>query len=172
MKALLALLLLLPIESACPEIAPPEAWAALKQLDKDLDLWHAETGFMPSFRQEVCWTRATWWELQGAPPSTDLDLFPPHEVCKNWTTFQTRYLETLEMRALLSPHAGAAIFEAAWYTREAMAAWRAAEYARQPGLDTVNRRRTLRELRDLLGPHDYYAGRMPDPVPLWAFNAE
>jgi hypothetical protein len=55
-------------------------------------------------------------------------------------------------------------------TRELFEVWNTLDDAQQGYYDEAFRRRKLARLRELLGPADYYAGRLPPPVPVWRFE--
>ena len=127
------------------------------------------------------WLLLGWVALFGAPdpPLTDLSLFPPHAVV--WANWQVnrehwRYWYYLaendpaeQLRWPGPAHEVVAELDRA-YRR-----WDVLDNAQRAAADSGGcrygraARSYLAELRNLLGP-DYYAGKMPPPVPWWRYR--
>lgn len=94
--------------------------------------------------------------------------------------FSYQFQKQLEYRAAADPSRWWLYRSAIDQCDYARYQWQALYYARSPyqkwdqdgnGSDDIECvRNKLHELRTLLGTEAYYAGRMPSPVPLWAFT--
>jgi len=105
--------------------------------------------------------------LLDAPPAIDAERFPSRDFCCEMAAFNRTYLAHLEQLRLVSKADW--IREAMTETEELYRAWDLARDA-VSGYAPYYRRRALCDLRDLIGPHAYYAGCLPCPVPVWRFQ--
>ncbi len=123
---------------------------------------------------------------RSLPPLADLSRFPSEAECQAVLVFNEEWTETFRLRAALYPEqddwASQAIAEAHWSRcvwRQTCLASHGAQPHRlgyrskrpEPWVVYFQRRRdALRELRDLIGPADYFSGTLPAPMPLWALR--
>lgn len=103
--------------------------------------------------------------LDDRPPLDDLNRFPPLCVAEEQLRLNRYYREHLEYRSMIEHHQFWALHAALVDADRLYAAWNMLRWACLYG-DPANRRDMLRQLRDVLGPDAYYAGRMPPPFPL------
>jgi hypothetical protein len=101
-----------------------------------------------------------------APPLEDLWRFPPLEVCRSQTEFLRAREKWLADRLDWDRLYTAEVTEQLWDCRRRIRAWDYLENARDPVWNEKYRRYWLGRLRTVLGPVDYFTGRMPDPLPL------
>lgn len=106
------------------------------------------------------------------PPLTDLNVFAPHQaVHVQYETARDHYcwIRREYYHAQAEGNGYLEGFLVGWLedAEYCYRCWDALDDATGEFLDEDTRRGRLVQLRDLLGPRDYYSGRMPPPVPLW-----
>jgi hypothetical protein len=99
-------------------------------------------------------------------PLEDLWRFPPLAVCRSHLEFLQAREKWLTDRLAWDRLDEAELREQLWDCRRRIRAWHCLENAQDPVWNPVYRRYWLERLRTALGPADYFAGRMPDPLPL------
>jgi hypothetical protein len=104
-----------------------------------------------------------------APPLEDVYRFPTLEQAHHAWVFNSLYREQMEARRAFQRHRYDEITRALEEAAQLARAWDQVWIARCEGCSDRRRRLALKGLRELIGPEDYYAGRMPPPVPLWRF---
>lgn len=112
------------------------------------------------------WLLLALWA--AGPPEADLYRFPPFEVARPAWRQAWDYADGLARQShpsLMSEREWPPDdlrADAAW----CLACWAALDWAHCHACSR-ERRQWLARLRKRLGDDDYYAGRMPPPVPLW-----
>lgn len=113
--------------------------------------------------------RNHWMDLRDAPPLVDACRWPTIKVAVEMMEHNRAYRDHLTNSRLLYPNAdwlNDAIFE----TDELHQIWACVLEARCESLCVTRRRWAMKQLRDRIGPRDYYEGRLPPHVPLWSFR--
>lgn len=121
--------------------------------------------------------------LLAAPvPSTpdvslaDLTRFPPHAVTHSYREFADAHCmwvrEQQSRWAKEAPGSPMEAHYAGWFAEAdaSREAWTYLDDATDETLSAEARLRALRKLREHLGRGDYFAGRMPQVVPLWYYR--
>ena len=98
--------------------------------------------------------------LDTRPPPSDLDNFPPATVCRERMSALAAHKAFLEARAGFFPGYEWEYNEAAASVRVAYSAWDWLFWAHTCGNED-GIRYSLDNLRRILGPENYYSGRMP-----------
>ena len=130
---------------------PPEDRAALAWFDAVNDLCLPNDITAP-WSAECVWARQQYAACQSLPPSSDLSHFPTRDVAAEQLAFGRDYYEQKG--------------GGGWECLEAWVTLRDAH----DGHFLSDKRRRLGELRSTIGPASYYAGVMPEVVPLWRFS--
>ena len=103
-------------------------------------------------------------ELRNCPPLSDAIRFPNKKIGNASCMLNYRCAESLRLLRDLYPwnqQINRNLYECA----RRYAIWDAARDAQCSYYRMPQRRRSLRTLRELLGPEAYYRGEMPDPIP-------
>lgn len=167
--ALAALLLLTPTEMA-PERVAPEVEAALQSLALDLDLIDARevsqvmTG-NGHFAYDLVLLQGRWHELRTAPPVGDAARFPERAAVTKMLTLNRAYRQ--QVAALGDSEARAETL------RDLDRRYDLWDLVRDAGCDELyvwGRRQALQQVRNAVGNEAYYAGLLPDCVPLDRFQ--
>lgn len=109
--------------------------------------------------------RKRWAELRNAPPVVDAVRFPGLDVCRDAIDANRSYRRWLLDRAILFPN-DMWITEAIGECERLWHVWdRVSDSQREYRINY--RRACLMRIRDEIGPHLYYAGCLPPPVPVW-----
>lgn len=104
------------------------------------------------------------------PPLTDLDRFPCRDAVVNAWQLNVQYRDVLAFRQAMYPHRHWEYETVLEESRELFEVWDTLDDAQRWYYDEALRRRRLARLLELLGPADYYAGRLPPAVPVWRFE--
>ncbi len=167
---LVLLLIISPVDPAVPAHASPEAWRALKEVSRALEVVGPHESWGNDFSLELAYVRTHFRDTRDAPPLAHAGLFPGHARAAEMCCFNRRFQCHLEMQQVVYlyhyDYLGAVLTE----TRQLHEVW---SCARQAGCETEswpNRRRALRRLLETVGPESYYAGKLPAPVPVERFS--
>ncbi len=151
------------------EFDQPAAVAAIKDFAEANDL-HSAGDRYGKFADELEYMRMTYRDLAEAPPWRDVARLPPMAVIDANISFADDYISRCGGTDWSDDIKWA---EAATYHREAWNKMASARYR----LDDENcqlirwGRRSLTELRDMIGDEAYYSGNWPPPVPLEYFRS-
>ena len=167
---LTALLILSPITPPVPHKAPAPAWQALKRVALRLEVVGPGELWIDDYRSEVGYVRTHWRELADAPPLADAYWLPPAAVAREWRCFNLRYQQGVQQRRAAEAHHREEWSDALQEAEQICEILFLVETAASPNKSWVCRRQALRQLRELLGPEAYAAGRLPPCVPLWRFQ--
>ena len=152
-----------------PQKAPPVLTESLVRVATALDLsTPAEDWGKAPFASDFGWTRMMLGRMGDAPPSHDALRFPPASECDHALNANYAYRTHVEARQ--------AFMAGEWFAHETVLAeccrlaeiWSTARQAQSP-TNIAARREGLKRLRELIGETDFYAGRLPAPVPLRHF---
>lgn len=99
----------------------------------------------------------------------DLNLLPPAEVCRENLKAAKHALDLIRSRESVEPRHAAWLCEARSQVLCLFNVWDTTTDARTAGTSTRWQDDRMDRLRSLVGPGRYYSGRLPPPVPLWAF---
>lgn len=116
------------------------------------------------------------WALLGfalpeLPPLRDLDRLPAPAVVQSYRDFADAYGRHADRQLEESRPLDAGYW---WQVRcerlDCRRAWDVLAMAQCESFTAEARRERLAELERVLGMADYFAGRMPSPVPVWRFR--
>lgn len=152
-----------------PETTPAvKAWA----LDQDL-LDRREVNYFfrhdDEFDNDLDVLRRRWASLKDAPPLADAARFPDRDGLGDLLALNREFRHWAETRRVIDQDRGPELRRAG---REAERIYKAYDLVRDAGCEWYYvsvRREALKGLRELLGDEDYYAGRLPPPVPVWMY---
>lgn len=170
MNAALAALLLLTPPDMAPERVAPEVEAALQSLALELDLIDARevsqvmTG-RGIFAFDLVLLQGRWHELRTAPPVGDAARFPERAAVTRMLMLNRAYRQ--QVAALADSEARADTLRDLDRRYDL---WDAVRDAGCEELYVWGRRLALQQVRDAVGDEAYYAGRLPDCVPLHRFQ--
>jgi hypothetical protein len=154
------LLIVCPVEMPVPHAAGPAWWTALKQASEALELEPAKGRWIDNWHSEVGWVRKYYRELGDAPPLSDALFLPPREEALHLLAFylsEQLYYQHLGRIRLHRHEEIQAILED---LRGDAQIWALVESATNAHNAWVCRRQALKQLRELLGPENYYAGQL------------
>ncbi|MBY0524650.1 MAG: hypothetical protein K2R98_14700 [Gemmataceae bacterium] len=117
------------------------------------------------FADDVALLRQRWQELNDAPSVYDADRLPDRSACADRLKLNCEYQRHLE-RQINTEQVREALAE----TIKLYHLWDAARDARCEYYYVTVRRQALKQIREQLGEDAYYAGQLPDPVPLHRFQ--
>lgn len=167
---LIVLYILSPVEPPVSSQAPPEAWQALKTVSLHLEIVGPHENWASDFRSELRYVRHYLRLLENAPPLADCDWLPPNAVATDFCNFNEQYQCHLQSQLLMAgPHTndtGDALRE----SRQLHRVWDSVRRASSPNQSWAYRRRTLSQLREMVGEKAYYRGDLPPCVPVWRFR--
>jgi hypothetical protein len=107
--------------------------------------------------------------LRDAPSLADACRFPQYSICQENIEFNVGYSDWLNERAEIDKSYW--ICEAQIETRNLLSIWTAVRDIQYSGSYINVRRAALQDLRELIGPHMYYAGCLPSSVPVWRLQS-
>jgi hypothetical protein len=142
-----------------PEGPLPVPVAALKAAAVHLELIHADLAYTPDLRT----LRYRYAEAHDAPRLVHINAFPGKESCRNGYATARQHAYWIEQRMLLFPAEVAYWSAKLIEQRRRVVIWSAADDLYLAS-DAYYRRMVLLNLYRLLGPADFYAGRLPPPV--------
>ena len=165
------LLVLSPVELPVSSQQPPEAWAALKSIALSTEVVGPHENWASDFRSELRYVRHYVRLLSDAPPLADCNWLPTTEFAAECCKFNEAYQNHLTTQQTL----GGPTHEAEWasalcQTRQLYRVWDATRRATSTNQAWAYRRRTLMQVRDMLGEQDYYRAKFPPSVPVWLFH--
>lgn len=128
--------------------------------DKDLHGWIADI-----IKQE----RNNVKELKDCPPSIDILLFPPVESINAAISYNSRYQDYIKGYALFYPHKKQTCEDIIDEAVESIAPYELIRSCHNQMGKLYNRMK-LRELKELIGPDNYYRGNLLPNVPLQRFQ--
>jgi hypothetical protein len=133
--------------------------AALKAAAVHLELMNADLSYTPELRT----LRYRYTQVHDAPRVVHANAFPDSKACTDGYQTAHQHAHWIEQRMLLFP-AEATYWSAKLIEqRRRVAIWSAADDLYRSS-DAYYRRMVLLNLYRLLGPADFYAGRLPPPV--------
>lgn len=119
-------------------------------------------------QSDLATIRTRWQELKDAPPVADAARFPHRQLVRAWLNFNRAFRAHIEARQEMEPLSQWTLREAVIDCNRLYDFWDTVADASTPHYYLTVRRRCLLKLRDLLGPEAYYAGVLPEIVPMWA----
>lgn len=184
------LLLLLPICPDLPADADPASWQSLKDTSHLLEVCRRDAQWSRfetdeeiddhgnlitwetwDFGRELRWVHGMWRTLYAAPPLADAHRWPSQEHIAACTKFNFDYQEILRNRKLTEMYRSEAFDELLTEACQLAHVWELAYHMRSgDAFAFASRRLAMIELRGLIGPENYYAGRLPPHVPLRWFT--
>jgi hypothetical protein len=167
--ALILALILWPSDPQLAPQAPPEAWAALREVALALEIVGPHEGWSSDFSSELCYVRRHYHALRTAPALADSCWLPPPDFADEMIAFNNRYREHLATRLALHPWRDEPIERAQAETLQLRCLWDAARRAQSRNESWAMRRRKLMEIRDAIGEDAWRRGELPSAVPVWQF---
>lgn len=123
-----------------------------------------------SFPTDMILMRRRYQDFKDSPSLGDARRFPSMELCSVLIEFNRVYGSHLESRQALELHHRDWYAKALEENNELYHIWDTIREANTPYYVVTMRRTALKNLRDLIGKEDYYAGRLPPPAPIWRFE--
>lgn len=163
-------LIVWPTEPTVPAQAPPEAWKALKDTAKALEVVGPHEAWGSNFNLELRYVRQYWRELQDMPEMAATQMLPSPDVANQMCAFNRQFQSYLELQQAMYLHRGDSLEEILCETKQLHETWSSARIARCESESWPNRRRALNRIRCYLGNEDFYSGRLPYPVPIQHFR--
>ena len=163
-------LLLWPTDPPVPSKAPPQAWAALKDISQALEIVGPHENWAADFNSELRYVRRHWRALRDAPPLADCYWLPSPNTARELCCFNEGFQAHLQMQRIIYPHRGDQITVVLNQSRQLYCVWDAVRRANSPSESWALRRRMLLRLRETLGDDAYYSHRLPCWVPWWWFQ--
>lgn len=167
---LIVLYVLSPVEPPVSSQAPPEAWQALKTYSLHTEIVGPHENWASDFRSELRYVRFYTRLLANAPPLAHCEWLPPSDVATEFCRFNEQYQCHLQTQQLICPHHADDTAVALREARQLYRVWDSVRRASSPNQAWAYRRRTLAQLRDMLGEPAYYRGELPPSVPVWRFR--
>jgi hypothetical protein len=163
---LVALLLLSPFELPVPRRVAPPLWQALKKTAWDLELTGPKCHWIADFRSEARWCRNQFRAAYQRPSITDSNYLPDTQSAHDLYTYAVKISDGMGQRIYCydSP-------QDVWRQRflaeikERVRIWEVVLDATDPNQVWSCRRRSLADLKELLGDDAYYRHDLPAPVP-------
>lgn len=125
---------------------------------------------MEAIQTLVCWLALLDGVPAPGPTLQDAQRFPPHAVAVQQTRLAWDHYQWLGVQVPLD------LTHRDWLLAQREQAYRTwyviddVRLATDPGSPEWTRLAVLARLREWLGPEDWWAGRLPPPVPLWRFQ--
>jgi hypothetical protein len=167
---LTVLFIVSPVAPPVPHHAPDALWKPLKKIALSLEVVGEHERWIDDYRSELGYVRRHWRELAEAPALADCQNLPQPAIVKECRNLNHSYQRMLEARGQVSLYRQDAFREMLGESHRLGEIWGLVETATCPTQSWVCRRRALLQLRDKLGPEDYYTGTLPPSVPLWRFQ--
>lgn len=98
------------------------------------------------------------------PPLTDLECFPSAEMADDACIFLSTRNDSLTLKLDFDLNREARITEEIDDNRAIANAWQLLTNSHKGYWTDFDRRQALQDLKDLIGPHAYFAGQMPHPL--------
>jgi len=167
---LIVLYVLAPIELPVASQASPEAWQSLKYVSMQLEIVGPHENWASDFRSELRYVRHYARLLQDAPPLADCDWLPSSDVAAEFCRFNEQYQCHLQAQQQLFTHRSDDIGVVLRETRHLYCIWDATRRGTSNNQAWAYRRRSLCQLREMLGDPAYYRAQFPPSVPVWRFR--
>ena len=122
------------------------------------------------FTSDLNLLRRRYQELADAPPVGDSLRFPNRTAINELLAVNRAYRQHIDVRQPGEPSRWWELRGALQETDNLYHVW---DTARDAGCEyyyVTVRRQALSRLRELLGPADYYAGKLPPHLPMWRFQ--
>jgi hypothetical protein len=169
-------LLLIALPLPAPEHPPEELWDSLIAVSLVAELADPRENWLrgrpEGMATELRILRMRREELEGTPHSHDGRRWETaawaREGALAANDARRHHLRDLLESSQLGWREPQIYEELAWLERS-NEAWHAVADAAEPTYSVLMRRKALGRLLRLLGPEDYYAGRLPPPVMLWRY---
>ena len=173
-QALAVVLVTAPVDASCdapgvPLPALQHVALALELLDPRECRYTFASVEGNSLAADLLTVRKRWAELRDAPPVCDAVRLPDSETILAAKRVNREYRAWLEARQQLLP-SEEWIAEAIGECDALYQAWDLASDARTDWYYLAVKRKALLQLRERIGPWDYYRAAMPPPVPIWRFR--
>ena len=122
------------------------------------------------FQADLKLLRRRYQDLADAPPLADCLRFPDRALINELLSFNRAYRQHLDSRQALDAGSRWELQEALQETDRLYQIWDSVRDARCDYYYVTVRRQALKQLREVVGPQDYYAGNLPPHVPVWRFS--
>lgn len=109
-------------------------------------------------------------DLADAPKLAECKGLPTLKMASDFLAVNRTFQQSLEARLPLDPLHADDVRVTLQETEQLYQVWEAIRVARNDIYYITVRRKSLKELRDLIGAHDYYSGKLPPNVPMWRIN--
>jgi hypothetical protein len=113
--------------------------------------------------------RRRWADLKDAPPLADSYRFPIRDTCNSFLSFNRQFRQVMENRQELSMFHWDDIKKVLDETDRRYRIWDTVRDIRCEYYYVSIRRLAMKKLLEILGPDDYYSGKIPPHVPLEYF---
>jgi len=165
-----SVLIAIPFDVPVPDWAPEAVWESLKRLALRSEIVGSHERWRTSFPIELQYVRCHLRTFAGAPSLSCILATMDESVARNALQCNLTYQEYLNCRKVVHLHIGDEIEDALEESRLIAAVWTAAVEACESNTNSwVSRRRHLQRLQELLGDHDFYAGKLPPAAPTRRF---
>lgn len=153
-----------------PELAP-----ALRQLALGLEILDPrETEQILSERQhfaaDLRLLAGRWRDLADAPSLTECSRLPTRAMANDFLSVNRTFQKSLEARLPLDPLHADDVRVVLQENEHLYQVWDAVRAARCEYYYVTARRKSLKDLRDLIGARDFYSGNLPPNVPMWRID--
>lgn len=159
-----------PVEPNVGHQAPPEAWQALKTISLHLEVVGPHENWASDFRSELRYVRHYARTLQNAPRLVDTERLPPPCVATEFLRFNEAYQCHLANQQLMLAHRADDVGDALGEARQLHRIWDAVRRSSATNQAWAYRRRTLCQLREMVGEEAFANGKLPPCVPVWRFR--
>jgi hypothetical protein len=162
------------LDAFAPALQPAIVHAALllEILDpRELGVDDHPVGVSPRPGIDLKELQTRYRDLVRAPLLEECQLFPPKHLIDEWLATNRRYKAALEARRAVDQIHAEELRRAMAETEELYRIWNLARDAQYECYYITVRRRSLLELRDLLGLEAYCRGQLPPHLPVWHFPA-
>lgn len=119
-----------------------------------------------AFSQDIAVMRIRYTTLKHAPPIHDCMRFTTTAAATEAVVHGRRFREVYGFRQSLEPHKWWQYNEVLCESESASRVWELVRDAANENHHVTTRRSSLASLKFLLGSEDYYAGRLPPPIPV------
>lgn len=152
------------------ELAP-----ALRQLSISLEILDArETEHILARAEHLAadlkLLRGRFHDLADAPPLAECTRFPGRALTNDFLAVNRSFQKNLEARLPLDPVHADDVRVVLTETEQLYQIWDAVRVACCEYYYVTVRRQALKQLRDLIGPRDFYSGNLPPNVPMWRID--
>ncbi|MBM4072327.1 MAG: hypothetical protein FJ271_25875 [Planctomycetes bacterium] len=106
-------------------------------------------------------------DLADAPRLAECQRLPALQMAQDFLAVNRSFQQSLESRLPLDPLHADDVRTVLQENEKLYQVWEAVRVAQNEIYYITVRRSALKELRDLIGAHDYYSGLLPPNVPMW-----